>query len=129
MLRSKIHIKRKGALFSILAVILFALIGLTIAFNSDIKLFGNLFKAGAYEVEYKEEFTSPTDWAPCTETPKLVNVKNNSPVNVKVRLKYDEFWRNKADTQNLPLIKDGSALAIINFQNEDDWRRQWSLRF
>ena len=123
MLRSKIHIKRKGALFAVLFTSIFALIGLTIAFNSDLKIFGNLFKAGAYEAEYREEFTSPTDWTPCTETPKLVTVKNNSPVNVKVRLKYDEFWRNKADTQDLPLIKDGTTLAVINFQNEDDWEQ------
>ncbi len=127
MLRSKIHIRRKGAFFSILAVVLFALVGLTIAFNSDIKLFGNLFHAGAYQAEYKEEFTSPSDWTPCEEVPKLVNVKNNSPVNLKVRLTYDEFWRNKANTSNLPLEKDGTQLAVINFQNEDDWeqRGEW----
>lgn len=127
MLRSKIHIRRKGAFFSILAVVLFALVGLTIAFNSDIKLFGNLFHAGAYQAEYKEEFTSPSDWTPCEEVPKLVNVKNNSPVNLKVRLTYDEFWRNKANTSNLPLAKDGNQLAVINFQNEDDWeqRGEW----
>ena len=121
MLRSKIHIKRKGALFAVLFTSIFALIGLTIAFNSDLKIFGNLFKAGTYEAEYREEFTSPTDWTPCTETPKLVTVKNNSPVNIKVRLKYDEFWRNKTDTQDLPLTKDGTTLAVINFQNEEDW--------
>ncbi|MBR6166155.1 hypothetical protein IKQ65_00805, partial [Candidatus Saccharibacteria bacterium] len=127
MLRSKIHIKRKGAFFSILAVVLFALVGLTVAFNSDIKLFGNIFHAGAYQAEYKEEFTSPSDWTPCEEVPKLVNVKNNSPVNLKVRLTYDEFWRNKANTGNLPLVKDGNQLAVINFQNEDDWeqRGEW----
>ena len=127
MLRSKIHIKRKGAFFSIFAVVLFALVGLTIALISDNNYFANLFHAGAYQAEYKEEFTSPSDWTPCEEVPKLVNVKNNSPVNLKVRLTYDEFWRNKANTSNLPLEKDGTQLAVINFQNEDDWeqRGEW----
>ena len=83
--------------------------------------FNNKFQLDAEEIEHTETFTSPDDWVPCEETPKTVVTTNKSNHPVKVRLNYDEWWRNQADTENLPVEQDGHRLTTINFQNEDDW--------
>ena len=124
MLRSKIHIKRKGALFAVLSVFILLAIGGVIAFGSDKSIFSNLFQLPTYTAEYKEEFVSPNDWKTCDETPKTVITTNKSNGKIKVRLSYEEYWRNKENTANLPLEKDGETLAIINFQNESDWTKR-----
>ena len=116
--------KRKGALLTILFAFILLAIGGVVAYNSDLFHFDNLFHVAADSVEYKENFVSPPDWTPCTETPKTVITTNNSQNNIKVRLSYDEYWRNKADSDYLPLEKDGDILAIINFQHEEDWTLQ-----
>lgn len=127
MRRSKIHTRHRRILPAIIAVGFLTLIGGTIAYNQDQAFFSNLFHLGYYEAEYTESFISPDDWKTCDEVPKTVITKNNSTANFKVRLSYEEYWRNKEDTANLPLQKDGETLAIINFQNEDDWslRGNW----
>ena len=84
-------------------------------------VFNNKFQLDAEEVEHTETFTSPDDWVPCEETPKTVVTTNKSNHPVKVRLNYDEWWRNQTDTENLPVEQDGHRLTTINFQNEDDW--------
>ena len=128
MKRSKSTI-RKRKFLPILAVSILALLGLggVIAYNTDSVFFANLFHLNHYEAQYVETFESPDDWKTCQEVPKTVITKNNSTAPFKVRLNYDEYWRNKEDNANLPLEKDGETLAIINFQNEDDWelRGNW----
>ena len=125
MKRSK-HTFRAGQrrrLLPLIAVSILALLGIggAIAFYSDSFSFANLFNLNHYEAQYVETFESPDNWKTCEEVPKTVITKNNSTVPFKVRLSYDEYWRNKEDSANLPLEKDGETLAIINFQNEDDW--------
>ena len=116
--------KRKGALIAVgLSVVLLG-IGAVFAFNSDRSIFSNLFQLPTYTAEYKEEFVSPNDWKTCDETPKTVVTTNKSNGKIKVRLSYEEYWRNKENTANLPLEKDGETLAIINFQNESDWTKR-----
>ena len=87
----------------------------------DLINFNNLFHVGAYKTSMTETFVAPDDWKPCEEKEKLVIVKNEGTVNVAVRLKYKEYWRNAEDTANLPLEQNGVRLANIFFQNEDDW--------
>ena len=123
MKRSK-HTLPKRKLLPILGLL--AVVGIVsgvFAVNQDNAFFNNLFNLGYLEAEYTETFVSPPDWKTCQEVPKTVVTTNNGPSNFKVRLSYDEFWRNAADTENLPLIRDGETLALINFQNEDDWTR------
>ena len=98
-----------------------AAIVFTIAYNANIATLSNDFAMAKYEIIATEEFTSPDNWKPCDETEKLFTITNNGTVDVAVRLKYEEYWRNKADTTTLPLEKDGVRLATISFQNESDW--------
>lgn len=122
MKRSKSTI-RKRKFLPILAVSILALLGIsaTFSFYSDSFSFANLFNLNHYEAQYVETFESPDNWKTCEEVPKTVITTNNSTAPFKVRLSYEEYWRNKEDNANLPLQKDGETLAIINFQNEDDW--------
>ena len=116
-----LHKRKLLPILGLLAVV--GIVGGVFAVNQDNAFFNNLFNLGYLEAEYTETFVSPPDWKTCQEVPKTVVTTNNGPSNFKVRLSYDEFWRNAADTENLPLIRDGETLALINFQNEDDWTR------
>ena len=104
-----------------IGIFLFLVIGGTVALNSNIAFFYNLFRPATYKTTMTESFVSPDSWKPCDVTAKTVKAKNEGSTNVAVRLKYKEYWRNAADTENLPLEKDGVRLATIVFQNEDDW--------
>ena len=84
--------KSKLALgFGILAIACTA-IGLTVAFSFDTSIFGNDFNVSKYEVEYNEEFTSPTNWTTCETAPKTFVITNKSDVPIGVRVKAKGTW-------------------------------------
>ena len=112
---------RKSPLIAIGLVGLLALIGGAFAFNTDLISFDNLFMLDAHVATHVEEFTPPDPWTVCNEAPKTLITTNDSRHDMRVRLTYDEFWRTKDGETDLPLTKDGIRLAIINFQNEEDW--------
>lgn len=112
--------KKKRALIAILALIAVGLVAGTIAYNNDRSIFANIFGVSDFKTEFIEIFDSPDNWQPCDEIPKTVIAKNDSGVKVNVRLSYEEFWKAK-NGDSLPLTRNGVKLAIINFQNEDDW--------
>ena len=123
-MRGQKHTFRIRKFLPIFAVVgILAVVGGVFAFNQDSAFFNNPFGVASYESEFIETFESPADWETCQEVPKTVITKNNSTGNFKVRLSYEEYWRNAADSANLPLVKDGETLALINFQNENDWTR------
>ncbi len=113
-------LKKKRALVAILALIVVGLVAGTIAYNYDRSIFTNIFGVQDFKTEFIETFDSPDNWQPCDEIPKTVIAKNDSGVRVNVRLSYEEFW-NAKNGGSLPLTRNGVKLAIINFQNEDDW--------
>ena len=119
-IKGNTHRNRKP-LFALVAGIILAAIAGTSAIYLENVVFNNKFQLDAEEIEHTETFTSPDDWVPCEETPKTVVTTNKSNHPVKVRLNYDEWWRNQTDTENLPVEQDGHRLTTINFQNEDDW--------
>lgn len=108
---------------AIIAIALFAviLIGGTIAVSQSNTILRNLFHLGYYQTVSYEEFQSPDNWMTCDVVPKTVFVKNESSMNVAVRISYEEFWKAADDETDLPLEKDGVRLAEIIFQNQDDW--------
>ncbi|MBR5670056.1 BsaA family SipW-dependent biofilm matrix protein [Candidatus Saccharibacteria bacterium] len=117
-----IKLKNKKNLLTIaIALAVVGVIGAVFALGSDKSIFGNQFEINNYKVAHIEEFTSPSDWKTCDETAKTFVVKNEGNAPIAVRIKYEEYWRNAADTDYLPSVKDGVTLAIINFQNETDW--------
>lgn len=113
-------LKKKRVLIAILALIAVGLVAGTIAYNNDRSIFANIFGVSDFKTEFIETFDSPDNWQPCDEIPKTVIAKNDSGVRVNVRLSYEEFWKAK-NGGSLPLTRNGVKLAIINFQNEDDW--------
>jgi len=113
-------LKKKRALVAILALIVVGLVAGTIAYNYDRSIFTNIFGVQDFKTEFIETFDSPDNWQPCDEIPKTVIAKNDSGVRVNVRLSYEELWKAK-NGGSLPLTRNGVKLAIINFQNEDDW--------
>ena len=116
------HLKsKKTLLFGGILCLAVAALGVTIAYNHDSSTLANEFSIGAYEVTTSEVFVSPNNWQPGDETEKTLTVRNDSDEDIMVRIKYDEIWRNAADTRNLPPEKDGVELAQIVFQNQSDW--------
>ena len=116
----KKYSKKRILIFVALAFCLGA-VGFSFAFGRDIANYLNNFKTAEYKIVATETFTSPSNWSPCEEIAKEFMIKNEGTAPVAVRIRYSEYWRNAADTESLPLEKDNVRLAIINFQNEDDW--------
>ena len=112
---------KKKLFIPILLVGVFLFIGATIAIHSDYSVLDNVFNLSSHVATSIEEFEPPDDWHICEEVPKTLITRNDSNHDIYVRLSYEEYWRSRTDETNLPLIKDGVRLAIINFQNEDDW--------
>ena len=112
---------KKAILVSGVALIAAAVLGFTFAVNQDRAVMNNTFGIADYTIAYSEEFVSPQNWKTCDTTPKTFTVKNEGDREVTVRIKYEEYWRNKTDTEYLQPIKDGVQLVTIVFQNEDDW--------
>jgi len=133
MKRFKSLSPKQKRIFAISSVVAVLAIGATIAYHQDAMFFNNLFHLDSDLVEFTETFNSPDDWTPCTETPKtaIATNKNNSPR--YVRMKINEYWREKDsqtdpndhETTDLPLTwedNDGTHnYAIINKQNENKW--------
>ena len=109
--------KKKNLLILLL---LFLSIGVTIAYLQSTDTFENIFNAGTYSVITHEEFTSPDNWAPGDTTPKTITTTNEGTIPVRVRVKLTETWTSSNDG-NLPLESYGIKLAVINFDNTEDW--------
>lgn len=102
----------------IIALILLCLVSFcisgTMALFSSSWTFENLFETAPYNVIYEEDFTSPDDWTPGTETDKEVYVTNESEgVEVVVRLFFDEEWSEGVDGS----LENGEGATILNFKN------------
>ena len=121
MVKIRKLLKRNRYCFGILMLLILLGVGGTIAYNTNIAIYNNEFNLKYGKVPVTEEFTSPNNWKTCDETPKTVVTKNEGNFNIRVRLSYDEWWRDKNDENYLPLTRDGVRLTTINFQNEDDW--------
>ncbi len=127
----KIQIKNKKAIIAIAAAVIVVGVGGTIAYLSTTATFGNNFQTQKYVTEFVEAFDSPDNWKPCDETPKTVTVNNKNTVgNVVARMKLEEYWKlansqSAGHNTDLPLIKDGVQVAVINFA--DNWQNDWEL--
>ncbi len=105
-----------------------AIVGGTIALYTDQASFNNVFQLGDASVEYVETFKSPTNWKSCDETQKELAITNKSSVPVAARFKMVEYWKSagstsEGQTSDLAFEYRGERVAIINFQNEDDWEQ------
>ena len=119
--------KNKKSLVAIVALLTVAILGGTFAYFRYTEVFNNQFKLGASTTTFTETFESPTDWTPCTETPKTLVVTNTSTSPINARVKITERWEKLnaqgqvISGQTLPLKVNNQAMAVINFANPSDW--------
>ena len=105
----------------------------SVAYNNDLMVFENDFGLTADISEFSETFESPSNWAPCTETPKTAIATNRGTGNRYVRMKIDQYWRTANSTTpdsdhtttDLSLTweddSETKSYAVLNLQNQDDW--------
>lgn len=101
----------------------------TIAYSRDQTIFNNDFELAKGEVTYTETFKSPDNWKSCDEEPKELVITNNSDVPVNARFKMKGYWKKNGSTstnQNNEIspVINGQEVAIVNFQNENDWEQK-----
>lgn len=119
--------KNKKSLIAIVAVMAIAIIGSTFAYFRYTESFNNKFKLGAQKTSFTETFESPSDWTPCTETPKTLVVNNSSTTAINARIKITERWEkldangNVIAGETLPLKVGNEAMAVISFANPTKW--------
>ncbi len=106
-----------------------ALVGGTVAYLNDSNSFENNFKLASSEVEYTETFESPRNWKSCDTTPKTLVITNKSDTPVAARFKMEEYWKvngstSAGKTSDLSLTHQNQRVAIINFQNQNDWEQK-----
>lgn len=120
--------KKKRIIVIAALATLVALVGGTVAYYSDSVQFANLFKLAADNIEYTETFESPNNWKSCDETTKTLVITNKSTTPVAARFKMTEYWKaagstSAGQTSDLSLTYQNQNVAIINFQNENDWEK------
>ena len=112
--------RSKKPLFALLIVALIGIVGVTIAYFTDVIEFPNIFKTKPYSTKSVETFVSPDNWLPGTTTSKTVVATNLGDVDVAVRISYTEEWKAKNGSV-LPLKQGSVAAAVINLDNTSDW--------
>lgn len=122
--------QNKKALIAIAAILVLFAVGGTFAYFFYNESFSNVFHLSAQKAEYVEVFDSPSDWTPCTETPKKFVVKNTGTAPIDVRVSMNEYWerlnsdRSAATNERLPLRVNNQDIAIKNQSNNSDWSKR-----
>ena len=112
--------KSKKPLLALLLLLVIGAVGVTFAYFTEVIEIPNIFKTKAYSTKSVEEFVSPDNWTPGTTTDKTVKAYNIGDVDVAVRVSYTEEWKAN-DGTILPLKQEGESVAIINFDNTNEW--------
>ena len=121
---------KKRTLIAVLALLgVSAAIGTTVAFLSDSVNFNNDFHLAKGETEFVETFKSPDNWKSCDTTQKELVITNKSDVPVVARFKMEEYWKRNGSTSSdhtneISPTYHGYKVAIINFQNQNDWEQK-----
>ncbi|MBR3377763.1 hypothetical protein IKG50_00315 [Candidatus Saccharibacteria bacterium] len=111
---------KKRLLLGVLALGIFVVIGGVIAVSHDSSIFDGLFHLKSGETTFTD-IVPPDDWKRCDEAPKEVVTSNSSTFDIKVRMKYDEYWLAQDGINYLPVEQNGQRLTTINLQNQNDW--------
>ena len=120
----------------IILILLVGVVGITLAYFSNSTSIDNLFSTKKYGSTITEEFISPDGWLPGDETSKSIVATNTGEVDQAVRISYTEKWLDSNNNElNGWIHEDGTKsshtteeelssderVAIINFDNNDDW--------
>ena len=114
----------------ILLIVMVIVVGVTVAYFSSLTSVENIFETKEFETSTYEEFISPDNWLPCTETPKTITVTNDGNVDAAVRISMQEKWINANGVEISGLIDSNGNLtnntnsehaAIINLADDCNW--------
>lgn len=115
--------KNKKSLIALVALLVVGVVGSTFAYFTSTRTFNNIFETEEYKTTVSETFKSPENWTPGQTADKVVNVKNEGDVEIAVRVKLVQNWKNGEN--ELPLTQGtGDAVwdvAVINFTNAENW--------
>ena len=122
----KVKTKNNRSLIAILAVLLLAFVGTTIAYHTSRGDFANIFRTIFDQWTVTEEFVSPTNWKQCERIPKTITATNSGNSSVGVRVKYEEYWKRTGSTSTtheteLPLKIDNQNVAVVDLNTSHDW--------
>ena len=110
---------KKMPLIALAVLAIVGIVGGTIAYFSNQVVFPNIFHTKTYNAELTEQFKSPEDWTPGTETEKIVEVTNTGNIDLAVRVKYEEEWI-AADTKTKPLVViPGTEERTVNIHRSE----------
>ena len=128
--------KEKKTILILILVLTIGIVGLTIAYFSNSSTVNNIFTTQPYGTTVEETFTSPSNWLPGTTTDKTVVATNTGNVDEAVRISLSESWTTaNHNTLNGWITSSGTKsshlpenepstderVAIINFDNDEDW--------
>ena len=118
--------KNKKSLIALVGIVALLAIGGTVAYYTSFVTLDNQFNVASYKIETIESFVSPNNWQPCDATPKTVAVTNKSSVDVSVRIKLSDYWKDKNGNDLPDLVENGQKLTSINFH--DGYENYWVLK-
>ncbi|MBP5684506.1 MAG: BspA family leucine-rich repeat surface protein [Bacilli bacterium] len=105
-MKRKIVLSQKSkTIGAIILLMLFGIIGSTIAYYRTNNTFTNEFVTGEYIISTEETFESPSNWKPGDTTPKEITVTNKGNVPAAVKVCMNERWEDE-NGNSLPLSKN-----------------------
>ena len=107
--------RNKKVLIAIMLVVLFGVIGGTIAYYQSSDTFTNEFNTGKYVIKAQEIFESPDKWLPGETTPKKISVTNQGNVDAAVKVCFREKWEDE-NGNPLPLNHGSFPVALLNIK-------------
>ena len=109
--------KSKKSLIAIMLVVVFGVVGTTIAYYSSQDTFTNEFDAGKYKIKTEEVFESPDNWIPGDTTPKEISVTNQGNVDAAVKVCFREKWEDE-NGNPLPLFNNiGRQIVFLTYKH------------
>lgn len=106
---------RKTSIIALVALLVVALVGTTIAYWSQTSKIENPFSTGdQYGSTIVEKFTPKDgeDWLPGVKVPKSVTVSNDGDTDILVRAKLTETWTRKGESTPYVKIEDAKVYTI-----------------
>ena len=114
-------VKNKKTILTVV-LILFLVIGVTIAYFTSSASFENVFNTGTYKVVTTEVFESPDNWKPGQSTTANMMVSNEGTVDVAVRAKITESFVDKSGNTISGLATElSNGNPVVLKQQDSGW--------
>lgn len=110
---------KKRKVFGLAGLLVLCCIGGVFAYWTQEELIHNEFKVAKYDTKIEEEFKSPDDWLPGTETNKDVWIKNDSSIPIIVKVTIHQSWvrrENVLDVDGTIIPPEKGEYFSLTFQ-------------